>query len=54
MNPIITAFLLAFLAAFSGGTNAFADAGSLVATVVTIATDNKAQDQIEIQAHDEA
>lgn len=54
MNPIITAFLLAFLAAFSGGTNAFADAGSLVATVVTIATDNKAQDQIEIQAHDDA
>lgn len=54
MNPIITAFLLAFLAAFSGGTNAFADAVSLVATVVTIATDNKAQDQIEIQAHDEA
>lgn len=54
MNPIITAFLLAFLAAFSGGTNAFADAVSLVATVVTIATDNKAQDQIEIQAHDDA
>jgi predicted transglutaminase-like cysteine proteinase len=54
MNAIIAAFLLAFLAAFSGGTNAFADADSLIATVVAIATDNKAQDQIEIQAHDDA
>jgi predicted transglutaminase-like cysteine proteinase len=49
MNAIIAAFLLAFLAAFSGGTNAFADADSPVATV-----DNKAQDQIEIQAHDDS
>jgi predicted transglutaminase-like cysteine proteinase len=49
MNAIIGAFLLVFLAAFSGGTNAFAGADAPVATVVTIATD-----KIEIQAHDDA
>ena len=49
MNAIIAAFLLVFLAAFSGGTNAFAGTDAPVATVVTIATD-----KIEIQAHDDA
>ena len=49
MNAIIAAFLLVFLAAFSGGTNAFAGTDAPVPTVVTIATD-----KIEIQAHDDA
>ena len=54
MNTIIAAFLLVFLAAFSGGTNAFADADAPVGSVVSVATHNKAQDQIEIQAQDDA
>ena len=49
MNAIIGAFLLVFLAAFSGGTNAFAGTDAPVATAVTIATD-----KTEIQAHDDA
>jgi predicted transglutaminase-like cysteine proteinase len=51
MNTIITAFLVVFLAAFSGGTNAFAD-DARVASDAIVATQDKAQDQIEIQAHD--
>jgi predicted transglutaminase-like cysteine proteinase len=49
MNAIIAAFLLVFLTAFSGGTNAFAGTDAPVPTVVTLATD-----KIEIQAHDDA
>jgi len=48
MNAIIAAFLLVFLAAFGGGTNAFAGTDAPVPIVVTIATD-----KIEIQAHDD-
>lgn len=54
MNAIIAALFLIFLAVFGGGTNAFADADAPFGTVVTNATDNKAQDQIEIQARDDA
>ena len=49
MNAIIVAFLLVFLADFSGGTNAFAGTDAPVVSVVTTATD-----KIEIQAHDDA
>ena len=49
MNAIIVAFLLVFLATFSGGTNAFVGTDAPVATVVTTATD-----KIEIQARDDA
>ena len=48
----IAAFLLVFLAAFSAGTNAFADANAPV-SVVVVTTHNNAQDRIEIQAHDD-
>jgi predicted transglutaminase-like cysteine proteinase len=54
MIAIITSFLLVFLAALSGGTNAFAEADPPVASVLIVATNNKAQDQIEVQAHDDA
>ena len=50
MNTVIASFLVVFLAAFNGGTNAFAD-DARVASDVIVATHNKAQDQIEIQAH---
>ena len=50
MNTVIASFLVVFLAAFSGGTNAFAD-DARVASDAIVATHNKAQDQIEIQAH---
>jgi predicted transglutaminase-like cysteine proteinase len=54
MSTIIAAFLLVFLATFSGGTNAFADADTPVGSVVIVATHNKVLDQIEIQAQDDA
>jgi predicted transglutaminase-like cysteine proteinase len=54
MNAVIASILLVFLAALSGGTNAFAEADSPVASVLIVTTHNKAQDQIEIRAHDDA
>jgi predicted transglutaminase-like cysteine proteinase len=54
MNTIIAAFLLVFLATFSGETNAFADADTPVGSIVIVATHNKVPDQIEIQAQDDA
>ena len=54
MNAIIAALFLIFLAVFGQGTNAFADVDAPFGTGVTKATGNKAQDQIEIQARDDA
>jgi predicted transglutaminase-like cysteine proteinase len=54
MNAIVAAFLLIFPAVLGWGTNAFADADAPFGTVAIKATDNKAQDQIEIHARDDA
>jgi predicted transglutaminase-like cysteine proteinase len=54
MNAIIVALFLIFLAVFGEGTNAFADVDAPFGTGVIKTTGNKAQDQIEIQARDDA
>ena len=46
MQTIIAAFLSIFLAAFSGGKDAFADVGGSATSGVTVAT--HLQDQVEI------
>ena len=54
MKAVIAVFLLVFLAAFSGKTNAFAGADAPASSVVTTTTHDKAQDQTEVPAHDDA
>jgi len=51
MQTIIAAFLSIFLAAFSGGKDAFADVGGSATSGVTVAT--HLQDQVEIRAYDD-
>jgi predicted transglutaminase-like cysteine proteinase len=52
MNGIIATFLLVFLAASSGETNAFADVDAMTASAVIVTTQDRAKDQTEVQAHD--
>jgi predicted transglutaminase-like cysteine proteinase len=54
MNAIIAALLLVFLAASSGETNAFAEAGVSEASVAIVATHNKAKNHTYAQVRDDA